>query len=99
MSRIEDRRVSDYGLARTPRPLHWLTIGALLGLIFQSLLIVILWSTHHLVFEGVLLRPVEAVAYGLLWAVAFVGVGLCEEFLFRGYVQFNLTECIAGLVR
>ncbi len=99
MSRIERRSVSDYGLARTLRRLHWLTIGALLGLIFQSLLVVILWSTHHLVFDGVLLRPVAAVSYGLLWAVAFVGVALCEEFLFRGYLQFNLTECIAGLVR
>ena len=70
MSRIEDRSVFDYGLARTPRRLHWLLIGALLGLIFQSLLIVILWSTHHLVFAGVLLRPLSAVGYGLMWAIA-----------------------------
>ncbi|HXS11711.1 MAG TPA: hypothetical protein VN734_03345, partial [Acidobacteriaceae bacterium] len=52
MSRIENRSAFDYGLARTPRRLYWLLIGALLGLIFQSLLIVILWSTHHLVFAG-----------------------------------------------
>jgi hypothetical protein len=99
MSRIEDRSVFDYGLARTPHRLHWLLIGALLGLIFQSLLVVVLWSTHHLVFAGILLRPLAAVSYGLLWALVFVGVGFCEEFLFRGYLQFNLTECVAGLVR
>ena len=99
MSRIEDRSVFDYGLARTPRRLHWLMVGALLGLILQSLLIVILWSTHHLIFAGVLLRPLTAVSYGLLWAFAFIGVGFFEEFLFRGYLQFNLTECVADLVR
>jgi len=99
MSRIEHRSVFDYGLARTPRRLHWLLIGALLGLIFQSLLILTLWSTRHLVFAGVLLRPLSAVGYGLMWAVTFLGVGFFEEFLFRGYLQFNLTECLAGLVR
>ena len=99
MSRIEDRSAFDYGLARTPRRLRWMLIGALLGLIFQSLLIVILWSTHHLVFAGVLLRPLSAVGYGLAWAVAFLGVGFFEEFLFRGYLQFSLTQCLAALVR
>jgi hypothetical protein len=99
MSRIEDRSVFDYGLSRTPRRLHWLLIGALLGLIFQSVLIVILWSTHHLVFAGVLLRPLSAVRYGLTWAVVFLGVAFFEEFLFRGYLQFGLTRCLADLVR
>lgn len=99
ISRIEDRSVFDYGLARTPRRLRWMLIGALLGLVFQSLLIVILWSTHHLVFAGVLLRPLSAVGYGLAWAIAFLGVGFFEEFLFRGYLQFSLTQCVAALVR
>lgn len=99
MSRIESRSVFDYGFARTPRRLHWLLIGAALGLTFQSLLIVTLRSTHHLVFAGVLLRPMSAVGYGLCWAVAFIGVGFFEEFLFRGYLQFNLTQCLADLVR
>lgn len=99
MSRIEDRNVFDYGLARTPRRMHWMFIGTLLGLVFQSLLIIILWSTHHLVFAGVLLRPASAVGYGVAWYIAFLGVAFFEEFLFRGYLQFGLTECLAGLVR
>jgi membrane protease YdiL (CAAX protease family) len=99
MSRIESRSVFDYGLARTPRRLQWLLIGAALGLTFQSLLVVTLWSTHHLVVAGVLLRPLPAVGYGLAWAIAFLGVGFFEESLFRGYLQFNLTQCMADLVR
>jgi hypothetical protein len=99
MSRIEDRSVFDYGLALIPRRWRWLSIGAVLGVLFQSLLILILWSTHHLVFAGLLLRPAIALAAALVWAVAILGVAFFEEFLFRGYLQFNLTRCFAGLVR
>jgi uncharacterized protein len=99
MSRVEDRSVFDYGFALVPRRWRWLAIGAALGVLFQSLLILILWSTHHLVFAGFLLRPAVALGAGLLWAVTFLGVGFFEEFFFRGYLQFNLTRCFAGLVR
>lgn len=99
MSRIEDRNVLDYGFSRTPRRLRWALFGALLGLVFQAVLIAILWGTHHLVFDGVLLHGMSAVRYGIEWAIVFIGVGFFEEFLFRGYLQFNLTECLAGLVR
>lgn len=99
MSRIEDRSVFDYGFARVPKRWRWLAVGAVLGVSFQSLLILVLWSTHHLVFAGFLLHPGMAIGAGLLWAVAFLGVACFEECLFRGYLQFNLTRCFAGLVR
>jgi len=99
MSRIEGRNVFSYGFSRVPRLLRWVLFGALLGLVFQSLLIGILWKTHHLAFDGVLLHGLSAMRYGLEWAIVFVGVGFFEEFLFRGYLQFNLTECMAALVR
>ncbi|HEY5381766.1 MAG TPA: CPBP family intramembrane glutamic endopeptidase [Acidobacteriaceae bacterium] len=99
MSRIEDRSVFDNGLQQTPRRCRWLATGACWGLLFLSLLIAILWSTHHLVFTAVLLRPLPALGYGLAWIVAFVGVAFFEEFCFRGYLQFNLTRCFAGLIR
>lgn len=99
MSRIEDRNVFDYGLALSPKRYRWILIGAFWGLLFLSLLIAILWGTHHLVISGMLLRPASALGYGLLWALCYLGVGFFEECLFRGYLQFNLTRCFAGLIR
>ena len=99
MSRIESRSVFDYGLAPNPRRGRWLVSGAIVGLAAQSLLILILWSTHHLAFAGLLLQPSAALGYGLVWGVAFIGVAFFEEFLFRGYLQFTLMRCLAGVVR
>jgi len=35
---------------------------------------------------------VELLRWGMLWAVFFLIVGLFEEFLFRGYIQFTLAD-------
>jgi uncharacterized protein len=99
MSRIEGKSVFDYGLQLTSRRYKWLLTGALWGVVFMSLLIGVLWSTHHLVIAGVTLRPAAALGYGLAWALSFVGVGFFEECLFRGYLQFNLTRCFSGVIR
>lgn len=99
MSRIEDRSPLDYGLTPRHRSLARIVLGALWGLLCISVLIAILWATHHLTFHGVLLHPPEAVGYGLAWAVDFLGVAFFEEFLFRGYLQFALARCLTGVLR
>ena len=98
MSRIEDRRVFDYGFTRSNRSIHWLITGAFWGVLWLSVLIGILTFTHHLVIDGVLLTPLQGIRYGLEWAVMFIGVGFFEEFLFRGYLQFTLARCLASAV-
>lgn len=99
MSRIEDRSMSSYGLEHPGRDLPLALAGACWGVTFMCLLIAILWGTHHLVFTAVLLRPLSALGYGVAWGVNFILVGLFEECLFRGYLQFILTLCLAGLIR
>ena len=99
MSRLEDRSPLDYGLSPKPRSVRRIVLGGVSGLLCMALLIGILWTTHHLTFDGVLLRPLPALTYGLAWAVDFLGVGLFEEFLFRGYLQFTLARCLAGVIR
>ena len=99
MSRIEDRSVLDYGLQRSPGSGSRGFVGGMWGLLCISLLIVSLWRTHHLVFSGALQHGAGAVLNGAAWAFAILGVALFEEFLFRGYLLFIVTVCIASLLR
>ena len=99
MSRIEDRDVFDYGLARSNRRIHWLITGTFWGVFWLSVLIGILVLTGHLVITSVLLGPLQAIRYAFEWGVMFIGVGFFEEFFFRGYLQFTLARCLAGAVK
>jgi len=43
-------------------------------------------------FGPVSLHGLELARWGGLWFVAFVSVGLSEEYLFRGYAQYTLAR-------
>ena len=45
-------------------------------------------------FGTLSLAGAALVKFAVLWAVGFVMVGIFEEFLFRGYVQFTLSDGI-----
>jgi uncharacterized protein len=96
MSRIEKRPRSIYGLARQ-RALSNLLVGLAWGVALLSILVLTLWSTGRLVFDGRLLFGMEALRYGVIWFLGFVAVGLLEEYLTRGYVLFTLTRGFAGI--
>jgi membrane protease YdiL (CAAX protease family) len=91
MARFEHRRISDYGLP--PRQLlgkqFWM--GALWGFLMLSLIVVLMAVTHSYSLAGLALSPLDVLKFGLLWAFAFLLVGLFEEFALRGYLQFTLT--------
>src|SRR5260370_30023493 len=36
----------------------------------------------------------EVIRWGAVWFVAFVSVGLSEEYLFRGYTQYTLAQMV-----
>ena len=97
LSLLERRRFGVYGL-RLGR-LGDALAGAGWGLLALALLVAILRGAHLLVFDGRLLRGVPEFRYGAAWLGIFFLVGLAEEFLFRGYIQFTLARGLLGLAR
>jgi uncharacterized protein len=96
MSKIERRPNSLYGLGGTRKLPHFFA-GLAWGVTCLSLLVLALWKTGLLVIDSRLLFGNNAVRYGALWLVGFLLVGLLEEYLTRGYLQYTLTRGLAGL--
>jgi membrane protease YdiL (CAAX protease family) len=93
MSLIEKRPLSVYGLpARGAFGLRFWE-GALWGIVAIAAVMGAIAASGN-VRIGVAATGLPAIGGLLLWAVAFVGVGLSEEFLFRGYVLFTLARGI-----
>lgn len=92
---FEKRRFGVYGLGT--RHLRDVVPGAGVGLAAIGVLVRLLRMLHLLVFDQRLLSGMAAVRYGLAWLLAFLLVGLSEEFVFRGYIQFTLMRGLLGL--
>jgi len=94
MARIERRSVFDYGLPWRGAFGGRFWMGSLWGIVAFSATILFIAAFHgfspgHIVLAGnALLRQT------LVWALAFVLVGLWEESFFRGYVLFTLADGI-----
>ncbi len=95
LSRIERRHISVYGIGRN-RLADFLP-GAFWGLATLSLLVAILHATHLLVFDARALYGAAAFSSGIKWLLAFLAVGLFEEYFSRGFLQFTLTRGVYGL--
>ncbi len=98
MSKIERRPNSVYGLGGG-RQLPNFLMGLAWGVTFLSLLVLTLWKTGFLVFDGRLLSGSAILRYGAIWLFGFLLVGLAEEYLTRGYLQYTLTRGLAGVYR
>jgi hypothetical protein len=92
MAQIEHRLPGVYGLPLRGAfgKLFWQ--GCLIGLIEVSALVGLIAVFGGYSFGSLAVRGAELLRWGLLWAVFFVVVGLFEEFLFRGYIQFTLAD-------
>jgi uncharacterized protein len=96
MSRIERRPNSTYGLGGT-RKLANFCAGLVWGVVCLSLLVLVLWKKGFLVIDHRLLFGSDIPRYGALWLIGFLMVGLLEEYLTRGYLQYTLARGLAGL--
>jgi hypothetical protein len=92
MSRIERQPWGNYGLPlrRAFGSQFWL--GGLFGFLGLSAVMGFLWITHCYHIDGVALHGLSVWKYAGLWLLAFTGVGMFEEFLFRGYAQYTLAS-------
>ncbi len=98
MAYIEKRRFARYGLGALSGRTGQFVYGVVVGFATLSLLIGILWKAHLIAFGGLLLHGGSVLEWGSLWAIVFLLVGLFEEFLTRGYLQFTLARGVAGMV-
>ena len=91
MARIERRKFGAYGLPLqfAFRKDFW--NGTLVGFLAISGCLFGIYAFHGFHLTGLGIHGSTIPLATLAWAVAFIMVGLGEEFSFRGYLQFTLT--------
>jgi hypothetical protein len=93
MARAERRSPGEYNL-RDSRPLRHFAGGATAGFVALSVLVAAMSAGGWIHFGHVALSSAQGVKFGLVWAGAFLLVGLCEEGVFRCFLQATLTRGI-----
>ena len=96
MSKIERQPNSVYGFGGR-RGLKYFFSGLAWGIVCLSLLIATLSKLGFLVIDNRLLSGRDVFRYGAIWLLGFFLVGLLEEYLTRGYLQYTLTRGLAGV--
>jgi membrane protease YdiL (CAAX protease family) len=94
MSRVERRSAGAYGLPMSEALGSKFWLGFLFGLLEVSLLIGLIAAFGGYSFGSLALHGREIVQWGLFHLLLFFFVGLFEEFLFRGYMQYTLADGI-----
>src|SRR5271155_5522839 len=90
MTAIEKRNFTDYYLPLNQAFGKRFWQGIPYGFAMLSLLLALIAALHGFSLGTMALSGVDAVKYGLLFAIGFFLVGLFEEFSFRGYMQSTL---------
>jgi membrane protease YdiL (CAAX protease family) len=91
MSRIERRPMGPYGLPARGAFGRNFWAGCVWGVVTVSALMLAIWAAHGFSFGSIALSPASAVYFAAGWFVAYILVGLFEEFITRGYPQFTLA--------
>jgi membrane protease YdiL (CAAX protease family) len=94
MMRIERGRWANYGLTlRNILGRHFWE-GALGGFASVSLVLLVIFLLHGFRITGVATHGMTLVWSTLAWCFGMFVVGISEEFGFRGYAQYSLTQGI-----
>jgi membrane protease YdiL (CAAX protease family) len=91
MSKVMRRGFRSYGYMGHNSGMR-LGTGAAWGFTSLSALILCMWLTGHLVFDGSALRLESALTLGAGWGLVFLMIGILEESLFRGFLQHTLAD-------
>lgn len=94
MTKIEQRSFADYYLPRKEAFGRRFWQGLVYGLAMVSLMMGLIAAFHGFSLGSPALNPGAAIRYGILYAIAFLLVGLFEESAFRGYLQAALGSGI-----
>jgi membrane protease YdiL (CAAX protease family) len=92
MAKIEKRTIADYGLPwrRMFRGQFWQ--GALIGFASLTTLLVVMRAMGIFYFGKIALHGAESLQFAGLYGLAFLIVGVKEEFHYRGYGLFVLSK-------
>jgi uncharacterized protein len=94
MSRIEHKTFADYSLPFTGDFAKRFCQGLPFGFAMLSVLMALIASLHGFSIGGFAVSATQAVKYGAFYGIAFILLGLFEEFSFRGYMQATLGSGI-----
>jgi len=93
MARIERKNLLFYGYLG-PHKLRRFTAGAVWGVTTLSAMIATLYKAKAITFDPVQASSANVWTAGVGWAFLFLLVGIFEESLLRGYLQFTLSRGI-----
>jgi membrane protease YdiL (CAAX protease family) len=93
MGKIEGRKFGEYGLPMRDVRRN-LGRGCLWGFLAISGTMLTMFLLHAFRVTGLALHGTAILSSVMEWGAAFLVVGLCEEFLCRGYAQYTLASGI-----